>query len=123
MFKSVTVGGVALLAGLLFQPVSGQAGTRVDFVIGTGGYPAQYHPGQYPGSDYDDEDDEDESDYISCSEGRRIVRSHGFWRVRVLQCGGEIYRYQAIRRYQPWIVRVSARSGRIIGVRPVRGYY
>ncbi len=125
MFKSMAAGGIAMLAAVIMQPSVGHAGTNVDVAIGVGGYPVQYHPGypsQYP--DYGDEDDEQEDyDYISCGEGRRVLRSYGFRYIRVLRCGGEIYSYQAVKRYRPWIVRVSARSGRIISVRPVRGYY
>jgi hypothetical protein len=126
MFKSLAAGGIALLAAFFIQPGVGQAGADIDVSIGAGGYPAQhypynpvYHPG-YP--DYDDDDDYD-YDFISCGQGRRIVRSHGFRHVQVLRCGGDVYRYRAIRRHRPLIVRLSARSGRILSVRPVRGYY
>jgi hypothetical protein len=126
MFKSLAAGGIALLAAFFIQPSVSQAGTDVDVSVGAGGYPAQYypyHPVYHPGyPDYDD-DDEDDYDYISCGQGRRIIRSHGFRDVRVLRCGGDVYRYRAIRRHRPLIVRLSARSGRILSVRPVRGYY
>jgi hypothetical protein len=129
MFKSMAAGGIAMFAAFIIQPSLSQAGTDVDVSIGAGGYPAQYYPhypaynSGYPGYDDNDEDDEDDYDYISCGQGRWIVRAHGFRQVRVLRCSGEVYKYQAVKRYQPWIVRVSARLGRIISVRPVRGYY
>jgi hypothetical protein len=35
---------------------------------------------------------------ISCSEGRRIVRRHGFRHVRAVDCNGDTYRYSADSR-------------------------
>ena len=120
MLKSLVAGSIALLAAFVMHPNGSQAGTDVG--VGAGVYPAHYYP-DYPDYlgyphyyDYG-------SEYISCGVGRRIVRAYGFNRIKVLRCGGEIYQYQALRHYQPWIVRVSARSGRIIGARPLRGYY
>jgi hypothetical protein len=60
------------------------------------------------------------------SEGRRIVRQHGFRQVRPTRCGGEVYKYRAVKRYRLWSVRVSARSGRIISAHVIGrygGYY
>lgn len=128
MFKSMAAGGFALLAAFIIQPATSQAGTDVDVSIGLGGYPVQNYSG-YPVShrpdylDYDDDEYDDDYDYISCWQGRRIVRGYGFRYISVLRCGGEIYKYQAVKRYRPWILRVSARSGRIISIRPARGYY
>jgi hypothetical protein len=123
----MAAGGFALLAAFIIQPATSQAGTDVDVTFGMGGYP-DYYPGypvyhrpDYP--DYYDDDEYDDYDGISCGQGRRIVRSQGFRQIRVLRCGGEIYKYQAVKRYRPWIVRVSARSGRVISIRPARGYY
>jgi hypothetical protein len=124
MFKSMAAGSIALLVAFVIQPATSQAGTDLDVSVGLHGYPVQYdsgYPARYP--DYDDDDDEDDYDYISCSQGRRVVRNYGFRHIRILRCGGEIYKYQAIKRYRPWVVRVSARSGRIVSVRPARGYY
>jgi len=114
MFKSLTAGGMALLAALVINPDSSQAGAALDVTNGAAAYPVHYYPDYPVYYDYD---------YIPCSLGRRIVRAHGFNRVKVLRCGGEVYKYQALRRYRPWIIRVSARSGRIISARPLRGYY
>ena len=126
MFKSMAVGGFALLAAFIIQPATSQAGTDVDVSVGIGAYP-DYYPGYpvYHRPDYPDyyDDEDDDYDWISCGQGRRIVRAQGFRQIRVLRCGGAIYKYQAIKRYRPWIVRVSAKSGRVISIRPVRGYY
>lgn len=112
MFKRLVAGSIALLAAFVIHPNSSQAGADVDV------YWAHHYPGDpvyYP--------DPYEYDYIACGVARRIVRYHGFNRIKVLRCGGEIYTYQALRRYRPWIVQVSARSGRILSARPLRGYY
>jgi hypothetical protein len=125
MYKSLVVGSIALLAAFAVQPDAARAGAYVDGPIGKEWSPSHYYPDdpvQYPGyRDYDD-DDEDEYDYISCREGRRIVRRYGFRQVAVTRCGVEVYKYRAVRRNRPWIVRLSARSGRIISARPLYGY-
>jgi hypothetical protein len=129
MYKSLVTGTVALLAAFALQPAAAKADTQIGIVVGGGWQPAQYdsgypvyHPG-YP--DYDDEDDYDDQDYISCWEGRRIVRQYGFREVRPTRCSGEVYRYRAVKRYRLWSIRVSARSGRIIDAHVIGryGYY
>jgi hypothetical protein len=113
MYKMIAAGGLALLAAFAVQPTAAQAGTHIGVGVGIGGGwyppPPAYEPRYrvYEPDDYDD-------DYISCSEGRRIVRDYGFYNVRPTRCGGEVYRYQAVKRHQLWSVKVSARSGRII---------
>jgi hypothetical protein len=126
MYRSLIASGMALLAVIAIQPNAAQAGTNVDVTIGESWYPAHYYPDypvhypNYPG--YDDED-EDDYDYITCQQGRRVVRQYGFRQVTALRCGGEVYKYRALQHYRAWIVRVSARSGQIISVRIARGYY
>ncbi len=116
MYRIFAVGGMALLAALALQPAEARAGTHVGVGIGLGlgggYYPAPYERG-YPVYDpYDDY--ADDGDYISCGEGRRIVRDYGFYQVRPTRCGGSVYRYEAVKRHRLWSVKVSARSGRII---------
>lgn len=117
MFKIVAAGGMAVLAALTFQPVDAKADTRIGIGVGGGWYPPAYEP-RYPVYDPDDEDE----DYISCREGRRIVRDYGFYRVTPTRCGGSIYRYEAVKRDRLWSVRVSARSSRIISARVIADY-
>lgn len=76
MYKNFLAGGVALCAAFALQPAAALADTQIGIAVGNGQYYRDYpvyDPG-YP--DYDDEYDDD--DYISCSEGRRIVREYGF---------------------------------------------
>jgi hypothetical protein len=116
MYRIFAAGGMALLAALALQPAEARAGTHVGVGIGLGlgggYYPSPYQRG-YPIYDPDD-DYGDDADYISCGEGRRIVRDYGFYRVRPTRCGGSVYRYEAVKRDRLWSVKVSARSGRII---------
>ena len=39
-----------------------------------------------------------------------------------MSCGGETYRYRAVKRYRLWSVRVNAHSGRIISARVIGDY-
>lgn len=124
MYKMVVAaGGMALLAAMNFQIADAKADTRIGIGLGGGWYPPAYEPG-YPVYDRDDDDDDDDDyDYISCREGRRIVRDYGFYRVTPTRCGGEIYRYEAVKRHRLWSVKVSARSGRIINAYVISDYY
>lgn len=109
MVRGFVIGGALLLACFVSMPEPAKADTRIGVTIGGGWVPV------YPDDGYDD-------DYISCGEGRRIVRDDGFWSVRPMRCGGEVYRYEAVRRDRLWSVRVSARSGRIISARVIDDY-
>jgi hypothetical protein len=117
MYKMIAAGGLALLAALALQLTDAKADTSIGIGVGMGGgwYPPSYEP-RYPVYDPDDEDDDD---YVSCGEGRRIVRDYGFYRVRPTRCGGPVYLYEAVKRDRLWSVRVSARSGRIISARVI----
>ena len=123
MYRFFAAGGMALLGALALQPADAQAGTHVGVGIGLGGgfYPAPYEP-RYPVYDPYDDDDYD-GGYISCGEGRRIVRDYGFYRVRPTRCGGSVYRYEAVKRDRLWSVKVSARYGRIISAYVVDDEY
>lgn len=57
--------------------------------------------------------------YISCRHGARIVDRRGYSRVRPFDCNRPNYRYRARRAGLWWIVRLNARTGRIIGARPI----
>lgn len=116
MLRTFVVGGALLLAAFAGVPQSAKADTRIGVTINEGWTPSQYYPDD-PDDDYDDEED-----YISCGEGRQVVRDEGFRRVRAVRCGGEVYRYEAVKRYRLWSVKVSARSGRIISARVIGNY-
>jgi hypothetical protein len=56
---------------------------------------------------------------LGCSEGRAIVREHGFYRVRLVECDGRTYTYIGRRHGETFQVLLSARSGRIIDINPI----
>jgi hypothetical protein len=56
---------------------------------------------------------------IGCGEGRAIVRNHGFYRVRPVECDGRTYTYIGRRHGETFQVLLSARSGRIIDINPI----
>lgn len=117
MLRTLVVGGALLLAAFVSASQAVKADTRIGVTLDDGWAPTQYYP-DYP----DDDDDYDDEGYISCGEGRQAVREDGFRRVRTIRCGEEIYRYEAVKRYRLWNIKVSARSGRIISARVIGNY-
>jgi hypothetical protein len=73
--------------------------------------PIYYDPGYYRPPIYQG------YDRLSCREARQIVREEGFRSVRVIECEGRSYQFQARRNGRTFIVVVSSRSGDIIDVR------
>jgi hypothetical protein len=57
---------------------------------------------------------------ITCGEGARYVDRIGFSRVRAVNCSRPIFRYQARKHGDSWIVGIDGRSGRIVSARPAR---
>lgn len=116
--KNILMAAPVALA-IAFFAVPAQAGGSVDIAVGEPypGYDPGYH---YPRPDYDDE--EDEEDQISCWQGKRLVRDRHFYRVRPIRCEGTIYRYEAFKNGQPWVVKVNSYTARIVSARPRRYY-
>ena len=123
----IAAAAVAVLAAGISAPAN--AKVNVDLFIG--GYNPGYNPGYYePGypvydggyrprrhQDYDYEPAPVYQSYgISCEEGRDQVRDSGFRKVRAVNCDGKRYTYKARRNGNPYIVRVSRRSGDIVSV-------
>ena len=80
------------------------ADVDVDVFVGA---PLGFWPGWAPGR------------WITCGQGARLVDRRGFSRVRILECNRPIFRYQARRDGDWWIVRVDGRRGRIVSARPI----
>ena len=102
MYKTFLAGTAAVLAVLSLGPAA-EAGTRIGVTVGAP-WPAPDYSPAYPVYDPgypDDEDDYDDEDGISCGEGRRILRDYGFWDVRPVRCGGEVYRLSLIHISEP----------------------
>jgi hypothetical protein len=118
--KNILMAAPVALA-VAFFAVPAQAGASAGIAVGEpypGYYPNPgYHP--YPPPYYDEEDDEDQ---ISCWEGRQIVRERNFRQVRPVKCQGTIYRYRAIKRGRPWLVRVNSFTAQVVSARPINRY-
>jgi hypothetical protein len=50
---------------------------------------------------------------ISCSEGARIIRNHGFRDVRTVDCRGRYFVYRASRSGSRFEIALRARDGRV----------
>ena len=121
--KKLLLSTLAAVMVLAAQLPAANAGNGLSFGVIVGGDRYQQnHYDNYPRPDYDWDDDYDEDERISCREGKRVVRSHGYRQVEAVKCQGNTYRYQAIRRGKLWSVRVSAWSGDIVSARAI-GYY
>ncbi len=55
---------------------------------------------------------------MSCAQGRKTLRERGFRHVRTYRCGELSYRYTALWRGEPVIVRIRNSDGAILSVRP-----
>jgi hypothetical protein len=73
-----------------------------------------HFPGGNGGGVWDDQTVDNE-DGISCSEGRSIVRHHGFRRVRAADCNGDVFSYYAQNRHGRATVDVNM-DGEIVNV-------
>jgi hypothetical protein len=140
--KSLALAGLAA-AGLALSIGAADAKTRLHIGVGVGDDCAYYGNcyydnggdgvgyGYYGGGTDDGYDyrrrhrssyDYDE-DYggLSCWQARRIVRNQGFRRVQAQDCSGRRYTFTGWSQGEPFRIKVSAQSGRIISVRPL-GY-
>jgi hypothetical protein len=119
----IAAAAVAVLAAGISAPAN--AKVHVDLFVG-GLNPGYYDPG-YPvyepaprprrHHNYDYEPEPVYQSYgVSCEEGRDNVRDSGFYKVRAVNCDGRRYTYKARRDGNPYIVRVSRRSGEIVSV-------
>lgn len=61
--------------------------------------------------------------HVTCWRGARIIDASGYDRVRAVDCAAPIYGYRAWRNGRPYMVRLQARTGRILSVRRVYPAY
>jgi hypothetical protein len=145
--KTLAVAALAV-TGLTLGVGAADAKTRVHIGVGIGNqcdvygncYGGGYDPGYGgydPGYGYYDSgypqddsvyrhhrrhyDNYDEQDYggLSCGEARRLVRNEGFRHVQAEDCSGRRFSFTGWRHGDEFAIRVSARSGQIISVRPL----
>jgi hypothetical protein len=117
----IAAAAVAVLATGISAPAN--AKVKVDLYVG--GFDPGYYEPSYPAYEpaprprrhhYEDYEPVYESYGISCEEGRDGVRDSGFYKVRVISCDGRRYTYKGRRNGNPYVIRVSRRSGEIISV-------
>ena len=62
-----------------------------------------------------------DGDYeISCLQGTRVVRKHGFHHIEVVSCDDvDFYAYEALRGRVPWRMKVSRFSGKLVEAAPL----
>jgi hypothetical protein len=107
MLKTIMIAGALSLGIVAAGPVS-PARADVDVGIGIGG---GYGDGSYYRA---------VRRGISCGEGRRIVASAGFRRVRPLDCSGREYAFRGFRRDSMYQITVRSISGRITDIDRIR---
>lgn len=105
---------------------SAPANAKVNIDLYVGGFAPDYYEPAYPVYEepryYDDEPRYEhrrpryQSYRISCDDGSQAVRNVGFRKVHPIDCSGRSYTYKARRKGNPFIVKVSSRSGRVISV-------
>jgi hypothetical protein len=105
---------------------SSAANAKVNVDLYIGGFGPGYYEPAYPVYDapryYDDEPRYEhrrprhEYSGISCDEGSQSVRDVGFRKVRPIDCSGRSFTYKARRHGNPFVVKVSRRSGNVISV-------
>ncbi len=136
--KHFMIAGLLAAIGTVFCVGTAQAGSRYcsyypedpncyDQVYGQKNYG---QPQDFYGNEDDDEDfygdvrrdeemDLERPRYVArpvnaCAEAGRKLRRHGYRRVRAVDCGGSNFKYIAYRGYDRYLVKVKARTGRII---------
>jgi hypothetical protein len=97
----------ALAAAGVGYPAPTATAQDVDIFIDIPGF------GRLPGYEYGGRR------YISCRHGARLIDRRGYNRVRPFDCNRPIYRYRARKAGIWWLVRLNARTGNIVGARPL----
>ena len=57
---------------------------------------------------------------ITCRDGERILRRHGFRDIRRVDCRGRFFVYHARRGGSRFEIAVSAHNGRVVDLRRIR---
>lgn len=123
MLKKSLFATLALVAAFsAFQPVE-KAEARVNVDIGIGvpyyGNGRYYEPYYYAAPRrryYAPRPAPRRYGRLSCGEARRIVRNHGYRRVRAIDCSGNRYTFHAMRGGEWYRIRMRSRTGRIYKV-------
>jgi len=133
MIAKSLIAALALAGSLasVFPATEAKADVDVDIAIGVGGYDPAYdgwYDEDYGGRYYErrhyrprhyDDYDEEVTVYISCGEGKRLLRRLGYRDVRTENCRAPNYRYEARRNGRWFEIRMDT-SGDINRIRRVR---
>jgi hypothetical protein len=134
-FKTLAVAGLAATA-IAFGASTADARSRLQIGVGIGDDCTLYGDCNYGGGGYGVYGEPDDgyvhprrrhraSDYdedygrLSCGEARRALRNQGFYRLEARDCSGHNYRFVGWRDGDPYLIKISSRSGRIKSVRPL----
>ena len=141
-FKTLAVAGLAATA-IAFGASTADARSRLQIGVGIGDDCTLYGNCYYGGGGYDPgysyyggepndgyvhprrrrhvSDYNNDEDYgrLSCGDARRALRNQGFYRLEARDCGGNNYRFVGWRDGDPYLIKISSRSGRIKSVRPL----
>jgi hypothetical protein len=71
------------------------------------------NPGLGVYRDYDDDDDYRRGRRLKCWEARRILRDRGYREIDTLDCNGRIYRFEASRRGNSYLLGVNSATGAV----------
>jgi len=132
--KTIITSFAIMIAFFAFQPVeNAEAKTRVHIGVGVGGYGygpyygpgygyggygPYYGPGYYaPRPYYYAPRRAYRGRRISCQRAKRIVRNHGYHRVRARDCRGKQYSFTGRKRGRNYVIKMRSRTGRIYSVR------
>jgi hypothetical protein len=132
MFIRTLLAAAAMSAGIAGSAVTADAKTNITIGVGIPA-PVYVEPEYiyeeppppprrrvYVEEVYDDGYEEPHRSYrVSCGQAARMLRNNGYRRVEAQDCGGRRYSFVGWRRGEPYLVTVSARSGRIVGRSPL----
>jgi hypothetical protein len=123
-FKSL-IAAATLALGLAVALPAAESRADVDVDIGFGvgvvggGYGYGHRPGWRPGGYaaypvrpylYDYEDAWAEDDYVTCRQGRKILRRYGFHDIKTENCRQPHYKYTGWRKGREFLIRMNSRG-------------
>jgi hypothetical protein len=53
---------------------------------------------------------------VSCKEARHILQDRGYYHIEIRSCGGRYHRFVARKFGHAYLIKVSARSGRVVSI-------
>ncbi|MFM8747229.1 MAG: hypothetical protein ACKOED_11270 [Aestuariivirga sp.] len=117
----IAAASVALGLAIALPAADARADVDVDIGFGviTGGYGYGYHPGwDYGGYRpyrprpylYDYEDAWADDAFVSCRQGRKILRNYGFRDIKTENCRAPHYEYIGWKKGREFLIRMNTRG-------------